>query len=308
MMSSDTNRNEAAEETGAGTAEGGVRASTHFLAPSRTYMPRPLLVPSSRSLVGQASGSQLSSTLRHPPTTNTNTNTNTNINMPQSASSTARKGRSATSNPFLPWGVRGDQVRFPRSRQLDETFLDVAPPPERTEAEHQQQGTIDKIKAAFRGAGNWVVGIMPGWPEPDTVQNILYALIFIALANAIAAIATLKRANNATEDELTTLWLWVIVSVVVLVFILAFNNHRDAQIQESGGARHHDHRWVELGDLDTQARATAPGHHNYGAGRAQRHPRDRLPLPVAHIPRHQPRVDESQASREATADPEHHRE
>ncbi|KAI0097045.1 hypothetical protein F4776DRAFT_554621 [Hypoxylon sp. NC0597] len=276
------------------------RFSGHFLTTTSTYLPRPVLVPSTRNLTPRGASNQI------PPNNNPSVQNNPGISMLRPSPSTDRKGRS-TANQFIPWGVRGTDAKFPRSAQLDDTYLPSVPPDdaeaelEQEQNQHQQQSTVEKIKATLRNARDRIVGVFPGWPQVNTVQNILYGLISIALGSVIASIAVLKHVDNPTDDELTTIWLWIIASVVVLVFLLAFNNHRDAQLHESGGVRHYTRRWVELGDLDNQALASA-------ASRAQHnHPRGRFP-PVTHVEHRRHQVDEPQASHQASGGPRDHDE
>ncbi|OTA96195.1 hypothetical protein M434DRAFT_9063 [Hypoxylon sp. CO27-5] len=288
-----------ARETNMRAANSDARTSAHFLTTTGTLLPRPILVPSTRNLTPRAAGKRVAFN------NNTSAENNSSIEMPQSSSSTARKGRSA-GNPFLPWGVRGNNVRFPRSAQLDDTHLPFVPPdhPEAQQQEPQdqqqeqhqhQQSTVEKLKVTLRNVRDSIVGIFPGWPEVNTVQNILYGLISIALGSVIASIAVLKHTDNPTEDELTTIWLWIIVSVVVLVFLLAFNNHRDAQLEESGGARHYARNWVELGDLHNRAQAQAAA----AASAQHNHPRGSFP-PITPIEHRRTQFDESRASRQAS--------
>ncbi|KAI1408659.1 hypothetical protein F5Y13DRAFT_204644 [Hypoxylon sp. FL1857] len=303
-----------AQDINARTSSDYTSPSGLFLTTTGTYLPRPVLILTSRDLNSHAIGNQprlINNTApkalsnRIPPIHNISTTNYYNTNIPIPSTSDARMGRST--NHSLPWGVHNTEVEFPPSAQLNHTYLPLGPQngteaQEEPQRRQQKKSTVGRVKTTMRRTSSWSFGIFPAWGELNTVQNKLYAIIGMALASVIASVAVLRNQHNLIEGEWTTIWLWAIVSVVILVFLLAFNNHRDAQLQECGGAYRYTHRWVELGDLDdsTAGISAALRHHN-SISYAHHHSRgDSLPL-TTHMQYRQIQFDEPQAPLQASA-------
>ncbi|KAI1134615.1 hypothetical protein F5Y05DRAFT_422004 [Hypoxylon sp. FL0543] len=286
------NQGEGTTRTNTGRSNHAGRPRLPFLTTTGLFSPRPTLISSYQG----PSSSQVNHNL-----TASSIN-NLSASKSYSCSSAARKGKGLAmgTSPSLPWGVRRAQVKLPRSTQLDDTFLAVGSPERKggqeprlphqaqQQLECQTRGMLEKSKGATRHAG-----ILPSLSEVTSVQSILYAIIAVALANAIASVTVLNRAAVVPGDELMAIRLWAVASVAILVVVLAYNNHRDAQTQESGGARRqHDRRWIELGDLHA-LRQKLP---------SSTFSRPRPP-PAAHL-RHLPhKASKTRAPRKETAGP-----
>ncbi|KAI8961355.1 hypothetical protein F5Y11DRAFT_366802 [Daldinia sp. FL1419] len=117
-----------------------------------------------------------------------------------------------------------------------------------------------RICLSFRNGYNFVLGIFafcrPG-PDTDVTQIVLYILIGLATLNVIASIKVHKSLPDThTEDEKVDSLIWLWGSIVGLILILIFNQHRAAGIEEWGPSRglYRNPSWVELGDRDRRRR------------------------------------------------------
>ncbi|KAI1641841.1 uncharacterized protein F4817DRAFT_363550 [Daldinia loculata] len=116
-----------------------------------------------------------------------------------------------------------------------------------------------RVCVFFRKGYNWVVGIFtfrPGY-NTDAVQIVLYCLIGAATVSIIASANMLKSSSDKqTEDVKNGILLWLFGSVVLLVLILVFNQHRASGIEEWGPSRglYTEAPWVEMGNRNYRPR------------------------------------------------------